>query len=56
MKLLPILAGTLLREANAACNPTDPIIKVTCHEDLMVQLEGMQFYILFIYYAINYTV
>ena len=49
MKLLPILAGTLMREAHAVCNPGDPIIKVTCHDDLMVQLEGMKFYILLIY-------
>ena len=40
MKLLPILAGTLIREAHATCNPTDPIIKVTCQEDLMIKLEG----------------
>ena len=52
MKLLPILAGTLMREAHAVCNQGDPIIKVTCHEDLMVQLESMIFYILFIYYPI----
>ena len=45
MKLLPILAGTLLREAHAVCNSGDPIIRVTCHEDLMVQLEGTKFYI-----------
>ena len=52
MKLLPILAGTLMREAHAACNSGDPIIKVTCHEDLMVQLESMKLYILFIDYPI----
>ena len=48
MKLLPILAGTLMREAHATCNPTDPIIKVTCQEDLVINLEGI---ILLIYYS-----
>ena len=42
MKLLPILAGTLMREAHAVCNSGDPIIRVTCHDDLMVQLQGMK--------------
>ena len=48
MKLLPILAGTLIREAHATCNPTDPIVKVTCQEDLVINLEGI---ILLIYYS-----
>ena len=48
MKLLPILAGTLMREAHATCNPTDPIIKVTCQEDLVINLEGI---ILLMYYS-----
>ena len=53
MKLLPILAGTLMREAHAVCNSGDPIIRVTCHDDLMVQLNSMKFYIFFIYYPIS---
>jgi len=39
MKLLPILAATLMQEAHAVCDPNLPIFKVTCHEDLIVQLE-----------------
>ena len=53
MKLLPILAGTLMRKAHAVCNSGDPIIRVTCHDDLMVQLNSMKFYIFFIYYPIS---
>jgi len=45
MKLLPILAGTLLKEARAqSCNPNLPIFKVTCHEDLIVELEGIKIF------------
>ena len=46
MKLLPFLAGILIREAKAACDPNEPIIEVTCHADLMVQLAGIYFLII----------
>ena len=45
MKLLPILAATLMQEAHAVCDPNLPIFKVTCHEDLIVQLEGIVFFL-----------
>ena len=45
MKLLPILAATLMQEARAVCDPNLPIFSVTCHEDLIVQLEGIVFFL-----------
>jgi len=38
MKIWPLLAGTLVQEAYAQCNG-EPIIDVTCHENLMVELR-----------------
>jgi len=38
MKIWPLLAGTLVQEAYAQCNG-EPIIDVTCHENLIVQLR-----------------
>ena len=44
MKILPLLTGTLLQEAFAqdptACADDAAIVEVTCHDDLMVQLQG----------------
>lgn len=43
MKILPLLTGTLLQEAFAqdptACADDAAIVEVTCHDDLMVQLQ-----------------
>jgi hypothetical protein len=38
MKLLPLLAATLLQESEAACAAGDSVITVNCREDLVVEL------------------
>jgi len=40
MKLLPLLAATLLQESEAACAAGDSVISVNCREDLVVELTG----------------
>ena len=40
MKLFSILAATLLQESKAACGDDDSVFTVTCHDNLLVELEG----------------